>query len=375
MKHVGRIASGALLAAFLVAGCDDELVRGASAVALDDRTDDDDGDDDGLPLEQAARTLVAPAPGVLSGGGQGEGVPDADLLVALVGDQGSGNKTKSVYGLVLDEGADLLLLLGDFDYKGDADHWAAEMEEVLGDAFPVVAVAGNHDTKAWKDYQAHLEGRLQKIQGAVCEGELGVDSSCRYRGLHFILSGMGTIGSKQQHEQYIADALAADDSLWSICAWHKTMRDLQAGDKPDEVSWKALQNCQDGGAIVAMAHEHSYARTLTLTALGDESKGHGAIGDPELVEVGAGRTFTVVSGLGGKSIRAYDAGLHDDDTWWATLYTSNYYRRNGVEMAEPSAQPGALFIRFHVDGDPKQARAYFKTIEGDVIDEFDIVHE
>lgn len=300
--------------------------------------------------------------------------PDQDLRVAFFGDQGSGIDTKVVYQLVLDEGADAVILLGDFDYKGNAHLWASEMEEVLGPDFPVFAVPGNHDVKSWRIYQSYLKKRLANIAGAKCTGELGVDASCTFRGLHFILSGIGTIGAASMHESFIADTLAGDDSLWSLCIWHKTMRDLQAGDKPDEVTWNALRNCQNGGAIVVMAHEHSYARTRTLTDVGNEPGGHGAIGTPARVEVGPGRTFAAVSGLGGRSIRSYDAGLHSDDTWWATLYTSNYYRRNGKEIERFSADYGALFIRFHVGGDPKKAHAYFKNIEKTVVDEFEIVH-
>jgi hypothetical protein len=238
--------------------------------------------------------------------------------------------------------------------------------------FPAV---GNHDVKAWKQYQADFKDRLAKIPGAVCTGDLGVDASCTYRGLHFVLSGVGTIGSKGAHEDYIASALAADNSPWSLCVWHKNMRDLQAGDKPDEAGWQAFKNCQDAGAIIVMGHEHSYARTRTLTDIGNTAKGHGAIGMPDLLEVAPGKTFTVVSGLGGKSIRAWDSGIHQSDTWWGTLFTSNYYRKNGEDMKKTPCEHGALFLRFNVDGDPSAAQGYFKGVDGQVIDEFDIVRK
>jgi hypothetical protein len=38
--------------------------------------------------------------------------------------------------------------------------------------------------------------------------------------------------------------------------------------------------------------------------------------------------------------------------------------QNGV------ADYGALFVRFHVDGDPKKATAYFKDVRGRVLDSF-----
>lgn len=320
---------------------------------------------------------MQPGPGE-DGGGMPPDVPDnatdEDLLVALVGDQGTGSDTEAVYALMLAEGADMVILLGDFDYTSDPETWAAEMTGVLGDSFPVFAVIGNHDVAAWSGYQAVLEQRLQAIPGAACDGDLGVKTSCTYRGLHFVLSGLGTKGSDADHEAHIAGALAADDSLWSLCVMHKNMQDLQAGDKPDDLTWAALKTCQDAGAIVMMGHEHSYARTRTLTDIGNKDAGHGAVGDPALLTVGPGSTFTAVSGLGGKSIRGYES-LHDGDTWWGTLYTADYYNNNGVEVDDFEAAAGVLFIRFHVDGDPAAARGYFKNIAGETIDEFDIVHK
>lgn len=302
-------------------------------------------------------------------------VPDENLLVALVGDLGKGAHPRSVYKLILDEGADFLIILGDFDYTDSPSAFQSDLEAVLGTDFPVFAVVGNHDVKKWSGYQPIFEDRLAKIPGAQCSGDLGVDAECTYRGLHFVLSGVGTIGKKGDHEQYIADALAADDSLWSLCAWHKNQRDMQAGDKPDEVGWTAYQHCQQDGAIIVAGHEHSYARTRTLTDLGNAKGQHGATGMPELLEVGPGSTFSVVSGLGGKSIRAYSKNLHDGQQWWATLYTSDYHRKNGVEVKGSKADYGALFMRFHVDGDPNTAHGYFKSVSGEVADEFDVVRK
>lgn len=368
----------------LVAGTE-TTGSGSSATTVGEPGATSDADPSGETADITGSDTTAgrepgPAPGDTNGGGEGEppDVPDnatdVDLLVALVGDQGTGSNAKAVYELMLGEGADLVILLGDYDYEDDPDKWAEEMTAVLGDSFPVFGVIGNHDVKEWSGYQAVLEQRLQNIPGASCEGDLGVRSSCTYRGLHFVLSGLGVKGSDADHEAHIADALAADDSLWSLCVMHKNMRDLQAGDKPDDLTWPALQSCQADGSIIVMGHEHSYARTRTLTDIGDHDAGHGAVGDPELLEVGPGSTFSACSGLGGKSIRAYES-LHDDDTWWGTLYTSDRYVKNGVEVDDFAAEDGALFVRFHVDGDPGAAHGYFKNVAGDIIDEFEIVHD
>ena len=44
---------------------------------------------------------------------------------------------------------------------------------------------------------------------------------------------------------------------------------------------------------------------------------------------------------------------------WASIYTTNQ-----------GANFGAQFVTFNVDGNPKKARSYFKTISGTTIDNF-----
>jgi hypothetical protein len=89
--------------------------------------------------------------------------------------------------------------------------------------------------------------------------------------------------------------------------------------------------------------------------------------------VSKGSTYVTVTGLGGRNIRAYESDHHDDDTWWASLYTTNVYWKNLEVVDDFEAKAGALFIDFNVDGDPKKAHAYFKNIDGEIIDEYDIV--
>lgn len=67
----------------------------------------------------------------------------------------------------------------------------------------------------------------------------------------------------------------------------------------------------------------------------------------------------------------YSASQHDDDTWWASYAGANRWLKNGVVQAG-SAGYGALFIRFNVSGDPRRANAYFKDVNGRLLDEFTI---
>src|SRR5262245_19200613 len=161
---------------------------------------------------------------------------EPNLKVAIIGDQGSGPQAKAVLRLIRSEGADMVLHVGDFDYQDDPALWDATITEILGADFPYFGLVGNHDVDHWggdDGYQAKLRQRLERISGAECTGDLGVKSSCRYRGLFFILSGAGTMGSG--HESYIRQQLEADGSTWRIVAWHKNQMEMQVGGKKSEV--------------------------------------------------------------------------------------------------------------------------------------------
>ena len=296
-----------------------------------------------------------------------------NLRVAFFGDHGLGPDSIATLQLVLAEDADFLVILGDFDYRNDPAAWHAQLDEGLGEDFPMFAVAGNHDTSAWDEYREVLMDRLEPIKDVDCEGEIGVQMRCEYKGVELVLSGVGTMfpDSKVPHVDFIDETLSQSRSIWRVCAWHKNQHDMQLGGKGNEVGWGAYHACQEGGAIVATGHEHSYGRTLTMTALGYPEIGHGAIGEPDIVEVGPGRTFVFVSGMGGNEIRNFNLS-HTEDTWWATQYTKNVYTMNGVTVDEYVPELGVLFIDFHVDGDPFKARGYFKNLTGEIIDEFTI---
>jgi hypothetical protein len=274
--------------------------------------------------------------------------------------------------LIKSENADFVIHSGDLGYDavGAAD-WSAQIDATLGETYPYFASIGNHDSGEWDTYTELLETRLSKIKGVQCEGEYGISLACHYRGLFFMLSGVGETGSG--HEGFLLTELEADESLWSVCSWHKNQREMQAGGKSDETGWGVYEACQQGGAIIATGHEHSYSRTRTLTDLGASENDHGVTGEEDLVRVSPGETFVFVSGLGGQGIRDYHNDLHDGNSWWSTIMTSDFYMKHGEVLDDFEPDFGALFIDFYVGGDPYRAHAYFKTINGFVADEFEIV--
>ena len=290
-----------------------------------------------------------------------------NLKVAFIGDQGRGSSARAVLELIRDEGAVMVLHQGDFDYSDDPEAWDGLISGVLGPSFPYFASVGNHDVNAWagaEGYQQKLLDRLSRIPGARCVGEYGVKAACTYQGLFFILSGAGTLGSG--HAAYIREQLAGNDSVWSICSWHKNQRAMQVGGKSDEVGWGPYEACREGGAIIATGHEHSYSRTKTLNNT-EFQTGAPLWPDPDAVRVGDGSTFVFVSGLGGASIRTQERCRPTTPPYgcngeWASIYTS-----------EQAAKYGALFIEFNVDGNPRKAVGYFKNIDGEAVDSFTVV--
>jgi hypothetical protein len=163
--------------------------------------------------------------------------------------------------------------------------------------------------------------------------------------------------------EFISEELASDDSLWRICAWHKNMNAMQVGRHPDATGLGVYEECHKGGAIIATAHSHSYARTKILTTIDPlRVGGVGSLFNSPFQHIGPGATFVFVSGLGGESIEKQHRcfqGLDACHQEWASIYTS-----------KQGATYGALFITFHINGDPKKAKGYFKNIRGEIIDTF-----
>ncbi len=291
-------------------------------------------------------------------------VPPPNFTVAFIGDQGPSSDALAVLALIKSEGADMVLHQGDFDYNDNPDAWDQRITDVLGPDFPYFASIGNHDERAWTRYQQKLLDRLARIPEAQCTGDLGVNSSCEYRGLFFILSGVGVKGTA--HERYIREELAQTDAVWRICSWHKNQTAMQVGEKSDETGWGVYEACREGGAIIATAHEHSYERTKTLISI--ESQ----IVDPEWphpreLRLAPGSSFVFVSGLGGHSIREQRRCLPSTPPYgckgeWASIYSSSQ-----------GAAPGALFCSFNFSAQPDKARCYFKDIGGVVPDEFTVI--
>lgn len=285
-------------------------------------------------------------------------VPPKDFTIAFLADQGVTDDSRKVLQLVKSEGASMVIHPGDFDYLDDPEAWDTMIIEELDKNFPYFITVGNHDLKRWDEYQEKFAERLEFIDEAKCEGDLGVKSVCTYKGLRFVLSGVGTMGF--DHNDYIRETLASSDEyLWEICAWHKNMQKMQVGGKKDETGWGVYDACREGGAFIATGHEHSYSRTHLMSDFENQE----IASTSDILEISKGKVFAFVSGIAGHSIRDQKDELAENP-WWASVYTN-----------QQDADHGALFCTFSPDGEENKAKCYFKDISGNVVDEFVIINK
>jgi hypothetical protein len=325
-----------------------------------------------------------------------EGIPtEPNLKVAFIGDSGNGKGFRAVLQLIKSEGADMVVHNGDFDYDNDPDAFFSTIDDVLGPDFPYVGSVGNHDTEVWNEgcdnddgcYAEFFKDRMQRAGITPDAPDLNDQMySTKFKGLQLVFVGEdpNNTGDCSQDSPgyacYLSNQLSADDSIWKVCNWHKNQASMQIGEKDNEMGWGVYEVCKDAGAIIATAHEHSYSRTLTMTSMQDlevDTSQHptadGAHRNPGQLRVAPGSSFVFVSGLGGKGMRDQARCLPDEYPYgcnkeWASIYTTN-------QTSGEDERLGALFIEFHVDGDPNKARGYFKDTEGDVIDEFVVLAE
>lgn len=286
-----------------------------------------------------------------------------NFKVAFIGDLGINSPSYKVLQLIKDEGAQLVLHQGDFDYKGNPAAWEHMVDSILGTDFPYIGSAGNHDAKDWftnSGYRDRLTKRAARIAGMECTGDHGVNGVCIYKGMMFITSGVGSIG--RQTLPYLQGVLSQSDPfVWKVCSWHKQQKGYQVGKKRSEVPWDYYRACRENGAIIAQGHEHSYSRTHTMR----DFQKYSIESKSNQLTVGPGVSFTFTQGLGGEKLRDQKICLGKDECpYWASVYAKNH-----------GSEPASLFCTFNVDGQENKAKCYLKTITGKVIDQFSILSQ
>jgi hypothetical protein len=298
--------------------------------------------------------------------------PPPELKVAFIGDTGKWTDFENVLNLIKQEGAQLVLHQGDFDYTTNADGFFSVIDSILGPDFPYLASVGNHDEISWKTccgdsdgcYAQFLIDRMSRLKIIPDDANLNDQKyAVEFQGLKIVL--VGSNGNGVEFAQFINNQLKDDRHIWRICSWHANQAGMQVGDKPDEMSWDPYETCLQLGALITTGHMHAYSRTKTLVHAASQTIDP-FCSSPTSLCVGPGRSFVIVSGLGGISIYNQKRCLPTNYPYgcageWASLYT-----------ADQKATYGALFITFNTQNDPYNAHGYFKNVNGVIIDEFDI---
>lgn len=346
------LRSGAVTLGALTAGC--------SSLA-------DEGPDPGTEGEPGTRT---DAPD--SGDGEPEAstdsspdeMPSGGVTVAYIADQDMRETSREVLRLISREDADVVVHSGDFDYQNDPEGWDAMLTEELGADFPYLASAGDHDLQEWEGYERVLSDRAERVDGLEWTGELGLQATARFRGITFVFVAptvcedeenveeypyaCGKVENSLAPKEYATGKLAGADTQWRVCSFHRPNDDFQVSDKEEGASTELYDACREYGAITVTGHDHNYARTHLMS---DYSSRSIASKSPPY-EIGDGKTFSVVSGLGGEGF--YETTEEVDHQWWAAKNTRN-----------TDGSFGAFFTTLRSDG---TATCYFKDVDGTVVD-------
>ena len=290
------------------------------------------------------------------GGGDSSNTPSSgqnpsQVKIAIIGDQSVNDNAHKLLKMIKQEGVELLMINGDFDYQNNPAAWKQMHDEILGESFPIIAVAGNHDADdswtLWQEYQ-RITADWDANPNLSCTGTPGEESTCVYKGIKIV-----SVTPNQfdyEHTNYIKQAFDGDNNSWKICAWHKNMTKMQTGNKLNEAGWGVYETCRKQGALITTAHEHAYARSYLFSDIEHQVI---ADNDPSSAKLSRGKTVVILSGLGGKSSRPQQR----DDAWWA-------HRENG----DTGAVAGALICSFGKTNN--KADCYFKDIKKGVVDRF-----
>ena len=308
----------------------------------------------------------APLPGKVPVPVPGTVPPSPALKIAFLGDSGAAESFSRVLALVRLERADAVVHLGDAAYEGETagDFWGM-IDRELGHGYPYFLAQGNHDLEQWRGHAEHAWAHLRQ-SGAVTDSTSLVDPrfALVFRGVSMLFVGESVADDDPRR---IVDRYARDPHIWKVCAWHKNQTAMQLGGKGDWTGWGIYESCRQMGAFVVTGHEHSYHRTRTLRSTIEQTVDP-TCADAKRVCVRPGAVPVFVSGLGGHSVRVqrrclpatYPYGCNGE---WAYAYTANQ-----------GAKFGALFVVFG-DGDARRGRDYFKNVDGQVVDEFELVAE
>lgn len=258
------------------------------------------------------------------------------VKIGFVGDTGAGSNALDTFRMLKDNGAELIVHLGDLDYKDNPGLMEDVLDNALGTKFPVLYIIGNHDINNWTEYLSLYKARIERStsrDSIYCEGNLGVSGYCVFKGVHIEMVGYGTLCDSSQHLDVSKRNLQASNSLWKVCGWHKIHSSFQLGSESTEVSLDMYNTCIKEGAIVMTGHNHSYGRTKPIRDAETKSVSSS-------YDLRKGKTMIFVNGVGGRGLYSGNDEYRRNG-WWDVAYTGT---------STPRAEHGGVICTFETNG-------------------------
>lgn len=290
------------------------------------------------------------------------------IKLAFTGDQGLTNDTKRSLTMIRREGAEALVVLGDFDYQDKPQTWKSMLDVYLGKNFPVIPVVGNHEENAWTGYSTVIQEKISQLPKDMCNfattSDMGLHYTCILGPVSLVMSAPDiqvSQAKKIDSVSFMKKELAKTDTAWRLCAWHKPHRGMQLGALRDNISWDLYTTCQSAGAYMLMGHDHTYARTKTM--LDFPKRIYSTSTSEDVVILGKGSSGAVIAGLGGRGLHSRKV---ETGPWWSSVYSAENLKIETRGKRKNIA--GVLFCTF--EKDKKEAPCYFKMTDGQIKDTF-----
>lgn len=317
----------------------------------------------------------------------------AEVKVALLGDTGAGVNFGNILKMAASEKANVIMINGDLGYDETYAAWKARVQASINtNDIAVIGSLGNHDVErsnAQNYINAFLSFRSDKNalttictgRGSLVEGKdiAGVDEVCTFGNVSIISNGIGQVLTTKYLEDRLENKLKTiPNTQWKLVGYHYSLASMNPGIKGDQATYRFFDLIRQSGAIGAQAHTHSAMATCPIVSpfkLGSAVQCHQDFSDLNERFILPGTGVYVDSSLGGKEVRERERCANPTESnckhMIDIISKEGYTRVDGIKKTNFN-RFGALFMVFNVGGDPAKARAYYKSLDGQIIFSFNL---
>eukprot|EP01127_Copromyxa_protea_P020570 TRINITY_DN68_c0_g1_i1.p1 TRINITY_DN68_c0_g1~~TRINITY_DN68_c0_g1_i1.p1 ORF type:complete len:404 (-),score=92.90 TRINITY_DN68_c0_g1_i1:101-1312(-) len=305
------------------------------------------------------------------------------ITVAFIGDTVLDPPKEELVTLLEKNNIDFLFHGGDIAYIKDAKAaWSSFVDLDFLRSVPIVATAGNADVAEWNMFTSVLKTHNDQTSASQegkfrCSGIAGLQSSCTADGIVVVqivtepsmrkAAEAAGFRLPMNNNKFIKDTFqATKNTTLRVCHFHHPFVDYKV-DMPrtDIVNVVEYDTCRQQGAMIVSAHDHIYARTKLMINYETHRMFRPTKPDEEPFKLRGGNSFSVISGLGGKSTVAVNPQLAGT-AWWAKVWPEN-------DHPTRNSQVGALICTVPTTPDVGKVECRFESGEGETIDSFSFV--